>query len=53
MQATPGKPSDKEEGTARAKAFEQEYKSSHPDGPYRPVETEHSPLGSGAAKSKH
>ena len=38
MQAAPEKPADKEEGTARAKAFEQEYKSSHPDGPYPLVE---------------
>jgi hypothetical protein len=27
-----------EEGDAVAKAFEQEYEDSHPDGPYPPVE---------------
>jgi hypothetical protein len=34
------KPTDKEEGEARAKAFEQMYKESHPDGPYPSVRTE-------------
>jgi len=32
------KPADQAEGDARAKAFEQAYKQSHPDGPYPPVE---------------
>lgn len=32
------KPTDKDEGDARASAFEKMYKDSHPDGPYPPVE---------------
>ena len=30
--------SEKEEGEARAKALEEEYKETHPNGPYLPVE---------------
>ena len=30
-------PAKKEEGEARARAFEREYKDSHPDGPYLPL----------------
>jgi len=32
------KPLSKEEAEARAKAFEEMYKTSHPNGPYAPVE---------------
>ena len=32
------KPAAKEEGEARAKAFERMYRESHPNGPYPPVE---------------
>jgi len=31
------------EGDSRAEAFEEEYKQSHPDGPYPPVETKSKP----------
>jgi len=36
------KPSDQEKDT-RAEAFEKEYKESHPDGPYPPVEIKPGP----------
>ena len=31
-------PESKKEGEARAEAFEREYKETHPDGPYPPVD---------------
>ena len=31
-------PASKDEGEERAKAFEQAYKASHPNGPYLPME---------------
>ena len=40
------KPADKEEGDARAKAFEKEYNESHPNGPYPPVELKLNPAAS-------
>ena len=32
------KPTEKDEGDSRAKAFEKMYKGSHPDGPYPSLE---------------
>jgi len=38
VSSTTPKPTGKEEGDARAKAFEQAYKETHPNGPYLRVE---------------
>ena len=38
MSSETPKPAGQEEGDARAKAFEQAYKESHPNGPYLKVE---------------
>ena len=43
MSSTTPKPAGQEEGDARAKAFEQAYKASHPNGTYPPVDLKPSP----------